>query len=1441
MGVKKYVPASKNPFNLETVTPENMAFEVAKALQRLQQKYGDLDLFVSRKLQYRNRQELFSKLAGEQIDAVAMAIDNIERGEGIIIGDMTGIGKGRIAAALIRYGILNKKPVVFISEKSNLFSDMYRDLYDIGFEQAVPFVFNNDKEATLTIEIEDEDTGEMKITPLSMFMKNKDYDKKSNDLQRTMLEGRTTLPDGYDFLMTTYSQLSNDNFAKELKSAAVKAKTGRKLNWKASKSEQFKTKFLREYVDGGIIIMDESHNAGGAESNIGYYLRDLLSRSAGSCYLSATYAKRSDNMPLYAIKTSIKKANLRDVELMEVFEKGGVPLQEIVASELVSEGQMLRRQRTYDGIPFDYDYLDEFYDEHKETFNKVAAIVREIIGFQRDELKPLIKETNGSVSSLGQSANVTTGTNDAGTANVTEVFNTMHLLVGQLLFALKAKEVALRAVERLNKNQKVVIAFARTMGSYLDEAGYVDGEAVENLDFALVLERLLKSTLKYTVKDKKGASETMPIDFDSLPESAKLYYNAILDKIKEASIGISLSPIDVLINTIEAERRPVNVGGKPHEFYKVRECTGRSGRVVIDANGIPRYRRFKADKKTFFSEFNNGYADVLLINQSASTGVSCHSSAKFEDIRKRVMLIHEAELDINKQVQKLGRIYRSGMVTTINEPNDNLPEYLYVSSSIPAEKRLFMVLKQKLKSLDANTTGSQRSSEDVLQVEDFFNKYGAFVIKQYLLEENTELLKLLGKDVLKIKKRFSESGDDDGDDDDDVDDDSPSLTDDDSQKKYTANERIVNRVTNRVAIMDVEVQETFYNDVMERYLNFIDELKQADEYDLEVEFLDFQAVTKKRSLFVQGKGNTNAFDCDAILEDCEVKVLRKPMKWSEVQDIISKTLKKDTPQSLLISTLNKFEKQFKIVVEKEKEIKTKEIDKLKGQILSLEKNLAKLLKKNADATLRGIALPVDDDVIQEAEDHIEKQKGKLSNKEDNNTLHFNDLENRGKYIRKMLEWLEVEKPVLVAFGNGDERVFEYGIITNVNYLAKAKNAQALWYDCKIDIALASPKRLITKNLQQIDVMKIMDITDNAPRDMIDNVTTNWNALSVSNDKQRVNIATKNIMLALNKGLKDTGIKRAKLIKYTDSKNRIINGILVSQSKDGHFSSSMPVNQAEFKSFERVTAENAPISFEKRYGDEYLVYLPDSKIAEKFYKDSKVIELLTPNYYQRQYNETPTFSKRGKELIGEFNTENFKKLLDYLSEQSVSVATKLTDYNMPDEVEEPESDVSNPVDASPDYEQIFWYILPAPFKPNEYPNEGFVEVMGTLDTDFGVIGYLYKLSPQRKVAHSLKPYFENASEIVAAWYHSTDGLIRKEINDIIDAAKANPDASTALKLGNYIFNHSPDFGNPEFYFGNATKLAMGKVLMKMFNISLIEDMKIYIKQLEIATQVPLRQN
>lgn len=57
----------------------------------------------------------------EQIDSVAMAIYNIEmRSQAVIIGDQTGIGKGRQAAAMIRYGMLSGYLPVFFTDRYTL-------------------------------------------------------------------------------------------------------------------------------------------------------------------------------------------------------------------------------------------------------------------------------------------------------------------------------------------------------------------------------------------------------------------------------------------------------------------------------------------------------------------------------------------------------------------------------------------------------------------------------------------------------------------------------------------------------------------------------------------------------------------------------------------------------------------------------------------------------------------------------------------------------------------------------------------------------------------------------------------------------------------------------------------------------------------------------------------------------------------------------------------------------------------------------------------------------------------------------------------------------------------------------------------------------------------------------------------------------------------------
>ncbi|MBK8968366.1 MAG: strawberry notch C-terminal domain-containing protein [Lewinellaceae bacterium] len=897
-----YRPISRAT-SLEVSLPGSMAYQTRQALLRLRQEIGSPDLYVTQKLHYPLKSNVFEFFSAEQVDAIALAIWNIERGDGMIIDDQTGIGKGRIAAAIIRYGAKNGLPTIFITEKATLFSDLYRDLYDIGSVELVPLIINSDNNATLQISLDSET-----IVKVHEWRRDRNYLPKSMGELRELIADKDALPPGYDFAMLTYSQLSSD-WESQVKMEKKKANS-------SPSAANFKTEYIAALARGAVVILDEAHNASGGESTTGYFIRErLLANAQGCCYLSATFAKRPDNMPVYAKKTAISHANIKPTELEEVFARGGVALQEIVAGELVASGQMLRRQRSFEGIKVEYNYLEADYAEHREIYNTVIGLVNDIIEFEQEVIEPYLDAISKALSSGGEKAEKRKGTQQGGVSN-SPFFNKTHNLIRQLLFSIKARQVAREAIRLLHDNKKVVIAFANTMASFMDEFGYTNGDEVENLDFAKVLNRSLDNALKYTVVASSGeATQHILSEQDLDPAGAAMLEN-LKDKIRTATAGISLSPIDTLINTIEKTRKPANVGGAEQEFYRVRECTGRSFQVR-DEGGMLIYRSFKANVKQFFADFNAGDADVLLINQSASTGVSAHASAKFRDQRQRAMIIHQPELDINTEVQKRGRINRTGQV--------NLPEYLYVSSSIPAEKRILMVLKRKLKSLDANTTGSQKSSDAQLESPDFFNKYGDRVVKGFLAE-NYPIAAALR------------------------------LDDGDTENSNTTYARsdLAEMFSRRIALLTVEEQERAYTEVLARYNEYVEDLKQRGEYDLEVEYLPLEAETQEQFLLEEGSGRPTPFGQPAVLEQVLARVLKRPMKWSEVEAVLEKTLQGQTPEQFQENFRAEYEAGRSQVWETkvtEREVKLKKVE---GEIRELETLLASGKSKDPEKLQKGL-------------------------------------------------------------------------------------------------------------------------------------------------------------------------------------------------------------------------------------------------------------------------------------------------------------------------------------------------------------------------------------------------------------------------------------------------------------------------------------------------------
>ena len=864
-----YQPASESCIVLNTQVPDSMGFETQQAISKIKQEIGgSMDNFVRHRLKYNSPMEMCKALSAEQTDAVAMAIYNIEaRGQGMIIGDQTGIGKGRIAAAIIRYAVNQGLKPVFITEKANLFSDIYRDLFAINSAHLVPFIVNGKESKT---DIKDEE-GTVIYQALPATEQNKIF----KDQQ---------VPAKFDFVLGTYSQFNSPDKKPE------------------------KPAFLRAIAEDNIIIMDEAHNSSGS-SNTGEYLQGVVSKAKGVIFLSATFAKRPDNMPIYAMKTAISDCNMSKEDLVNAITQGGVALQEVLASQLVAEGQMLRRERSFEGVEVNYMTLEDKEQEHKAVADNITEILREIIAFQSNHIDKQVDELDKIAVAEGKEIVIREGTSQAGVDNI-PYFSKVFQVINQMLFSIKAEAVAERALLRLREGKKPVIAFASTMGSFIEqmenESGMPvgDGDLI-NADFSEVLKRGLDGIMRYTEKDVDGNPIYKRFELSELAPEAQMEYQKIMAKIRNAATGITISPIDIIIRKIQ------------EAGYTVAEVTGRKYEVQINPKtnkGLVMSRK-RINTNDAFRQFNNNEVDVLMINQSGSTGASAHAivtpKVKAEQVKQRVMIVLQAELDINTEVQKRGRINRTGQIL--------LPIYDYMMSAIPAEKRLMMMLQKKLKSLDANTTSNQKQSSNILDVPDFLNKYGDKIVKEYLLE-NSDINDLLG-DPLKLEESNSEN--------------KPDVED------------AAMKVSGRVAVLSTKMQQEFYNEIAERYNDYVEYLKQVGEYDLEVEAMNLETETINTTMIKMGKGGDSAFGEDSILETVKANVLKKPFTVNELDNLLKESLEGKEAKVIQSELIQSYQTEMQKRLEAEQQETQNKYVELVNDV-PYEKKLLKLKEKEGE-------------------------------------------------------------------------------------------------------------------------------------------------------------------------------------------------------------------------------------------------------------------------------------------------------------------------------------------------------------------------------------------------------------------------------------------------------------------------------------------------------------
>jgi protein strawberry notch len=1191
-----YEPASDACVVLNTQVPDSMAFETKTAIERIKQELGgDIDNFVRHRLKYPTKASLCKVLSAEQIDAVAMAIYNIEaRGQGMIIGDQTGIGKGRVAAAIIRYGVLQSIKPVFLTEKSNLFSDIYRDLVAIGSGYLKPFIVNSRESKT---DIKDEEG-------------NVIYRAPSYPEQQEIITSRV-VPSQYDFIVGTYSQFNSPEKKPE------------------------KPAFLMSVAEDNIFILDEAHNSSGS-SNTGNFLQGVVSKTKGIVFLSATFAKRPDNMPIYAMKTAIADCNMSREELVEAITRGGVALQEVLSSQLVAEGQMLRRERSFEGVEVNYLNLDDKSEEHRAIADNITEILRDIIAFQSNHVDEQVEELDKIAVAEGKEIEIREGTSQAGVDNL-PYFSKVFQVINQMLFSLKAVSVAEKAIHRLMEGKKPIIAFASTMGSFIEamenEQGMpvADGDTI-NADFSEVLKRGLDGILRYTEKDVDGNPIFKKFEVSELPVEAQSEYHRIFNKIKQASTGITISPIDVIIKKLQ------DAG------YSVAEVTGRKLEVQLNSKtgkGLVLSRK-RINTNDAFRQFNNNEVDVLMINQSGSTGASAHAipTAKVskDQVRQRVMIVLQAELDINTEVQKRGRINRTGQILK--------PIYDYVTSAIPAEKRLMMMLQKKLKSLDANTTSNQKQSTKILDVPDFLNKYGDKIVRDYLIE-NKEVNELLD-DPLSLENSKSDSGSQDA----------------------AVLEDAAHRVSGRVAVLSTRMQQDFYNEISERYNDYVEYLKQVGEYDLEVEAMNLEAETVSSKIIKMGKGSDSTFGDDSMLETVHANVLKKPFTKTELKNLINESLQGHDgkmQQSDLAEDFVKFqEKQLQIENE---EINAKYDELIKN--IPLEKAIKKLEEKHGRAA---------------AEQEIQNRTKELEQgRKDKYEQVKRVFENRKQYLSKILGFFYIGRSLhypAETYNAGNELV--PSIFLGFLIDTKKKNPYAP-SAIKLRFAIAnSSKYLAIPASYSEDIMAIIGASSDIGQSSLENFLNEWEDYSKQNnvDRRIRHIINGNLLQAFSDF-------KGKLVSYTTLDGKTIKGILMpenwnpsEQIQDGvvvPILKALPLIKSLTQNNQFVT--NNGLSIFKTEDNFKLIISASRTKGGDIYLDKQILELVEKNNFEKVSDKMVAIlpeKKLGK--LVELLQNNHSCSITINSSQLKDLKTENIRYSnrkkieLPDEEKETENDM-----------------------------------------------------------------------------------------------------------------------------------------------------------------------
>jgi len=585
----------------------------------------------------------------DTLDLVSAARDDAETAvrfrQGFMIGDGTGVGKGRESAAILLDNWLQgRRKAVWISKSDKLIEDAQRDWSALGMERLL-------------------------VTPLSRFP-----------------QGRA-IPLGEGVLFTTYATLRSDAKAEKL------SRVRQIVEWLGSDFD-------------GVIVFDESHamqNAAGSKGERGDAAPSQQGRAglrlqhalpnARVVYVSATGATSVHNL-VYAQRLGLWGGKdfpfASRAEFVAAIEDGGVAAMEVLARDLRALGLYTARSLSFDGV--EYDMLD-----HALTPAQVRIYDAYAKGFA---------VIHNNLDAAMRAANITGGdgtlNRQAKSAARSAFESAKQRFFGHLLTSMKTPTLVAAIEADLAAGHAAVVQIVST-GEALMERRLAELPTEEWNDVRVditpreyVLDYLAHSfpvQLYEPFTDGEGNLSSRPVFRDGQPVESREAVRRRDELIEHlASLDPVPGALDQLVQHFGTDM--------------VAEVTGRSRRIVRKATSgggdrLAVETRPASANLAETAAFMDNTKRVLVFSDAGGTGRSYHAELSARNRRLRVHYLLEAGWKADAAIQGLGRTHRTNQA----QP----PLFRPIATDVKAEKRFLSTIARRLDTLGAITRGQRQT------------------------------------------------------------------------------------------------------------------------------------------------------------------------------------------------------------------------------------------------------------------------------------------------------------------------------------------------------------------------------------------------------------------------------------------------------------------------------------------------------------------------------------------------------------------------------------------------------------------------------------------------------------------------------------------------------------------------------------------------------------